>query len=286
MVDLPIYDLPDGQHCCEVFDTTREQHRLLGRFIAQGLGDGSKVVCIADPPSARRVLASHAADPIARGAVERGQLRLHGSEDAYLAGGEFDPARMVARLVEEVGKGLAEGYPSVRISGDVTWWARPYPGVELLLDYERRVGDALAGTVGSAMCQYDRRRLPASVLREACAAHGWAASRQPLASVAPFQVLPEGPGSFVLEGELDLTGADALTDALDTAVADGADRLVVDLRALRFIDASGAAALCRPAVKGTAMLLLRDPQPLVAKVLSLLGFERIPTMKIERGGPR
>lgn len=284
MSDLSTDRLPDGGHVCHVFDRGDEQQRILRRFISGGLEAGSKVVCIADAPSTRRSLAAQAAEPAARAAVERGQLRVHGSEDAYLAEGRFDPGRMLARLVEEVDKGVAEGYPSVRITGDVTWWARPFPGVDRLVDYERRVSQALAGSVGSAMCQYDRRRLPASLLGEACGAHDRVAAPRPASAAAPFRVLPSGPGSFVLEGELDITGSDALTDALDVAVADGADRLTVDLRGLRFIDASGAAALCDPAVKGAAMLILTDPRPLVSKVVSLLGFGRLPTIKVESGG--
>lgn len=285
MPDRPAYDLSPGTHLCHVFDTAEERRRALRAFISRGIEAGSKLVCIADAPSTRRMLASQAAEPAAKAAVERGQLSVRVSEDMYLAGQRFDPDRMLARLTEDIDRGVAEGYPSVRISGDVAWWARAYPGVELLLDYERRVAGALAGGPGSAVCHYDRRRVPAWLLAEACIAHDRVASQRPPGAEPSFRVAPTGPGAFALEGELDITGCDALADALDLAVVDGADRLTIDLRALRFIDAAGATALCRPAVKGAAMLFLREPQPLVGKVLSLLGFGRLPTMKVEsRGG--
>lgn len=89
-----------------------------------------------------------------------------------------------------------------------------------------------------------------------------------------------------LSGELDLTGSAPLLEGLRPAVDLAARALVVDLRALRFVDCAGLTALvaARSEVSRRGIeLVLAAPSPPVARLLSLTGSgRRIPVFRTVR----
>ncbi len=98
-----------------------------------------------------------------------------------------------------------------------------------------------------------------------------------------------GPGPVLrLSGEADVTTVARLQAALDEQIAAGARFLTVDLSRLRFADSASIHVLARA---GRALsdqggrLELVDPQPVVARTLSLLGVDRILTVRGRSGGP-
>lgn len=100
---------------------------------------------------------------------------------------------------------------------------------------------------------------------------------------APFDVVVEsdGTGSLVfVEGELDLATAPALRDIVG-ALVDSCSHIIVDFAELRFIDSSGLSALVALHSQSTAAgvrFALRNPPPMVRRVLALTGIDHlIPT---------
>jgi anti-anti-sigma factor len=78
-----------------------------------------------------------------------------------------------------------------------------------------------------------------------------------------------------LAGEHDIATVAALREELVAATADGAD-VVVDLSGATFIDASIVRVLEEARARmdgGSARLVLRDPSPLVRRVLTLCAIE-------------
>ncbi|MGH3210074.1 MAG: STAS domain-containing protein [Trebonia sp.] len=79
-------------------------------------------------------------------------------------------------------------------------------------------------------------------------------------------------------GEIDLTNAESLRDALLTALNTGALGLVVDLTATTFLDSAGVNALVRASRRaaGTeATLRLAVTAPAVRRVLDLVGIDQL-----------
>jgi anti-anti-sigma factor len=78
-----------------------------------------------------------------------------------------------------------------------------------------------------------------------------------------------------LEGELDLIASSSLGEAMDEALQSGAQRLVLDLGGLTFIDSSGLRTVLRgredSAEKGVAFLLRRVPSQ-VRRVFEITGM--------------
>lgn len=281
---MPGNALTDGGHACCFYDTDEEHREYLVAFVRDAVAAGHKVVCVADAGSTRRILADHTRGGAGKAAVERGQLVVVGSEDAYLAGGFFDPDRMLDWWPQQMERAVADGYPGLRVTGDVTWYTRALPGAERLMEYEQAVGGVLADTAASALCQYDRRRLDDGILAEAVTHHrGGVMAEQPI-QPQRFRVLGSARDGFRLVGELDLAGAPVLSEVLRTAVADGAEALSVDLENLQFLDAAGATALCASAGEHGVALELRRPSPTVNKVLSILEVHRLPTVRVRAAG--
>jgi anti-anti-sigma factor len=79
-------------------------------------------------------------------------------------------------------------------------------------------------------------------------------------------------------GEIDITNAEGLRDALLSALNAGAAGLIADLTATTFLDSAGIAALVRAARRADAAdaaLRLAVTAPPVLRVLSLVGLDRL-----------
>ena len=88
-----------------------------------------------------------------------------------------------------------------------------------------------------------------------------------------------GPVAVVTApGEIDLTNAEGLRDALLSALNAGAAGLIADLTSTTFLDSAGITALVRAARRATATdatLRLAVTAPPVLRVLSLVGLDRL-----------
>jgi anti-anti-sigma factor len=79
-------------------------------------------------------------------------------------------------------------------------------------------------------------------------------------------------------GEIDLTNAEGLRDALLSALNAGALGLVVDMTATTFIDSAGVTALVRASRRATATeatVRLAVIAPAVLRVLNLVGIDQL-----------
>lgn len=87
------------------------------------------------------------------------------------------------------------------------------------------------------------------------------------------------PGALLsLVGRLDVAAAADVRMALDAAVADGTDDLVLDLAELTALDATGLGVLVgghRRAQRAGRLLVLRDVSPAVARLLFLTRLDKV-----------
>jgi anti-sigma B factor antagonist len=81
-------------------------------------------------------------------------------------------------------------------------------------------------------------------------------------------------------GELDLANAGTAETALQASLAEGASRVVIDMRELEFIDSTGIALLVAALANNDGEEKVRfipSPAPAVTRVLELTGLaERLP----------
>jgi anti-anti-sigma factor len=89
------------------------------------------------------------------------------------------------------------------------------------------------------------------------------------------EVREEGQGAVItLTGELDLASSPALEEALERVFGSDASLVVIDLRALEFMDSTGLSILVKAhqtAEDGDVRLFLVNGPPQVQRLLSLTG---------------
>jgi len=161
-----------GDHLCCIYETEEEHRAVLTPFLRQGLERGEKVLYIVDAHTAETILGYLRDEGVdVEACLERGQFAILTRDEAYMREGVFDPQRMIALLRAETEQALAEGYPALRVSGEMTWALRGLPGAERLIEYEARLNEFLPGSQCLAICQYDRRRFDAALLLDVLRTH-------------------------------------------------------------------------------------------------------------------
>jgi anti-sigma B factor antagonist len=76
-----------------------------------------------------------------------------------------------------------------------------------------------------------------------------------------------------LRGDLDAQTAPLLDDAVDEVLAGGADRVVLDLGAVGFVDSSGLRSMVRArGAGGTREVVLRSPGRATLRILDITGL--------------
>lgn len=80
-----------------------------------------------------------------------------------------------------------------------------------------------------------------------------------------------------IEGEVDVSNASELRDALDTAFADGAKEVEADFTEVAYIDSTGIGVLvgaAHRAQESGSVLVVANPQKNVERVFTLLGVDK------------
>jgi anti-anti-sigma factor len=90
--------------------------------------------------------------------------------------------------------------------------------------------------------------------------------------------LEDGVAGFRLVGELDLSSAPTLTDALGELETNGS--IVLDLQELTFIDSSGIHAIFTQAVAREGQLVLANPSEEVVRTLEIMGITDHPQLQL------
>jgi hypothetical protein len=162
-----------GQHICCAYTNESEQVASAARFLAEGLRSGERCAYVGCSEASlvqfRDALSALGIDCYA--AAERGALIESRAENVYLNGGAFNCDVMLGLLNGAVERTLHDGYKGLRACGNMTWLLNNPPGAEQIVEYESRVTGLCGGISATLMCQYDRQRLPASLLDHALATH-------------------------------------------------------------------------------------------------------------------
>jgi hypothetical protein len=280
-----------GDHVCWVFDNDERCLGEMARFVDAGLRLGQRVLYLTESLCPTALLARLRADGVAaQAAVDTGQLRIRPAADVYLSGAVFDPARAVDILDEQVNLAVAEGYPGLRVVEDMAWALRDPPGLQRLNRYETQVNRLFLDERAVAVCLYDQRLFPPSLLRRAARAHPATTVARPYPDWQPqLRVHRDANhGGLRLIGAADAGNRDALSAALYTLThgrgIDDADRAgtpaQLDVRGLTFLDAAAAGMLAQAAAVLPAGLRLTGCSGPVTRIMTLIGAQRTPGLTL------
>lgn len=171
-VSLAGQPIRDYYHVCAFFDSREQEYSVLAPFFKEGLDRGEKSVHIVDPaliPDHLERLKIAGIDT--DGCLHCGQLDVLSWDDAYLAGGSFDPDRMLTAIDAVIAAGRESGYPRMRIMGNMGWTLKGNPGTEQVLEFESRVNDVLTESRQLAVCVYDSSKMSGAMMMDILRSH-------------------------------------------------------------------------------------------------------------------
>ncbi|MFI7071752.1 MEDS domain-containing protein [Micromonospora sediminicola] len=266
-----------GDHVCWIHDDDGDALDTVGRFAATGLRRGHKVVCFTETSTPQAVRARVDAVGVpTEAAVAAGQLRILPAVEAFLAGGRPTPAVMADAVRDEVTRARREGYPGVRLSGDMTWVLGTAVSLDELRRYELALNPLFPDGRVAGLCLYDRRRFPAEQLRILAAAHSGTAGPHPPRTWSPLlRAYRTGdPPGLRLVGQVDRSNRDAFIALLADLTAGErapAGPPVLDLTDLSFADAGAATELARADRASHTGIRLVGCRPALHRLLHVLG---------------
>jgi hypothetical protein len=162
-----------AEHICSLYDTEEEQLAAAAAYLADGIYLGERALYIGANRDAllRFRAALGAAGLDAAALVERGALIELTHEEAYLADGRFSVEPMLTMLRESIQQATADGFSGWRGCGEMSWVLAGAPGCDQASAYEAVLHQFFLDTRACAMCQYNRKLLPAPLIDMALATH-------------------------------------------------------------------------------------------------------------------
>lgn len=161
-----------GDHLSLIYETAEDQFASVVPFIRLGLQRGERCMYIFDENTEEDVLRALQAGGIATDeAIASGALVLVGKRDTYLKEGHFDPDLMIDLLERSTAEARAAGFSALRVTGEMTWALAGEAGSERLIEYEAKLNRFFPGSDCLAICQYNRNRFSAEVIRDVIRTH-------------------------------------------------------------------------------------------------------------------
>lgn len=156
---------PAGTHICFLFNDDEEQRSVMARYVEGGLDDREQVHYYVDSVSPAelneqmRKLGVSLPDE-----QDGGQCVFVEAEKVYCPDGRFSVGRMLDRLADAHHRSVREGFAGARVTGEMSWSLKDYPGSRDLLEYEARINLLVRDVPTTAVCQYDARLFDGATL--------------------------------------------------------------------------------------------------------------------------
>eukprot|EP01097_Dermamoeba_algensis_P005028 TRINITY_DN3204_c0_g1_i4.p1 TRINITY_DN3204_c0_g1~~TRINITY_DN3204_c0_g1_i4.p1 ORF type:complete len:757 (-),score=158.81 TRINITY_DN3204_c0_g1_i4:89-2305(-) len=167
-----------GNHVCGIYHSEEEFEQIVSAYIAEGLRKGEKIAYLWNRHPVEDLTAIlsqilRKSNIDFRDCVERKQFTFFHSDEVYVIEGSFSPDETISRLFSLYNQSMEEGYPGLRVTGEMSWvlghrsdstLLNPPPGNNRLIEYEARLATFFQENHCSALCQYDARHFSAPLL--------------------------------------------------------------------------------------------------------------------------
>ncbi len=171
-----IADLQPGHHVALMYRSEDEHRSAVIPYLRKGLELGEKVLYIIDSHTPETIIDYLKDDGIPIDQyLASGQFNIINSDDAYVRNGAFNPHRVIDTLWDERGRAIQRGFPSLRITSEMSWVTRTPENFEQFVVYEAELNRFFPSRPGYgnclAICQYHLDRFPAEILLKILATH-------------------------------------------------------------------------------------------------------------------
>ncbi|WP_137286289.1 MEDS domain-containing protein [Halorussus salinisoli] len=160
-----------NDHFALIYESQSEQFAAAIPFLRQGLERGERCLYITYENSREEVVAAmrdYGIDVDA--ALDSGQLSIHDEEETYLRNETFDADETIEFLDAAIEEATEE-YEALRVTGEMSSVLREDPEGEELVRCEAKANYLFDDVDGLALCQYNRNRFSADVIREVISTH-------------------------------------------------------------------------------------------------------------------
>lgn len=252
-------------HVCWPFRLHEDLTAVACAYVAEGLARQERVAYVSEggPVELR-----HDLERIPRLAehVDRGQLQLMPMHTLPASDSSVDPAMELPLLARMTGEALAAGYRGLRMLTNATVRVRDPVRRAQQVRYEHLIDQFCLEHPLTMLCAYDATALRNSAVAELACVHALAHE-----DLSPFRLHAALSADVALAGSVDLFCTDQLEQALQRiGVAASGATVVVDATELEFIDVRGLLTLDRHAAANDAIIVLRSPPAIVARLLKLV----------------
>jgi hypothetical protein len=169
-------ELKPGDHTCAFYRGEAGRDAILGPYIAKGLDEGDKCICILDVEDVaerNKVMDRLQANEPHIRHVREGQLEVLDFTETYIRNGRFLQDEWFEMLDERVSSVFNEqGYKVARVVGDAAWaLIKTCPGVDELCTYEAKVNWFAPRYPQILLCLYDLERFSGDLVVDVLMTH-------------------------------------------------------------------------------------------------------------------
>jgi hypothetical protein len=161
-----------GTHICLIFQDETERKTIMAKYVGQGLKDEEKVAYFADTMTKKDVLewlVESGVDLGKNSSVEN--LTVQDTMSTYCPGGKFEVNTMLEKLKDFYRTSKEMGYDNGRITGEMSWALKGFPGSDRLMEYESWVNIVFKDYPITAICQYDANKFSGAMIMDALRVH-------------------------------------------------------------------------------------------------------------------
>lgn len=167
-----IRNLNPGDHVCFFYETEQEHAAGLKPFLRRAWEQGNQVAYVTHSHSPETIQSYLRDDDCeVETYMQAGGLRFLKVEETYLKGSTFSPDRMLNSLASMSRTAISGGYSGLQVTGEMSWILQKPPGAERVVEYEAKVTELTRRIECAALCQYDMRLFPATLLLYMLATH-------------------------------------------------------------------------------------------------------------------
>ena len=167
----PIQQLHRGDHACLLYESRQDQLAAIVAFLKEGLERWECCAYVLDHLTGLEIIRALDAQGVdVLDAHRRGALVMLNKWETYLQGGRFDAHQTTSTFLRLIESKLKAGFKMVRIMAEMSW-ALEGRAWDRLVDYEANADQICPQANVAAVCQYDVRRFPKSVLQRIEEAH-------------------------------------------------------------------------------------------------------------------
>ncbi len=165
--------LEPGSHLCLTHQTAAEWMAAAIPFALNGLARGDRFVFVGPEDAGADVAAvlTEVGVDVERERARGALLAVTDRSIARLVSGEFDPTAMVEFLRGAEAQALADGFPGLRVAGNMTWALGLDVPPNQLIEFEILLDRFLRDSRSVVICQYDRSRFDPAIIYEVLRTH-------------------------------------------------------------------------------------------------------------------